>query len=384
MTLPIIEAILRGDFRPKLIKETVPAEELSQMKHILHQAKERTNLIELEKDIIKALDSHTQVGVQYSKDKELKDAIIHYIQPSAPGNYTRVYKTVLKNIFPVPEINTPYLRMYETILELEKVRTICAMLDLHSKMQDDSFIYTEVENLFNSIKVYCQELKAERYQSPLTILLRNMLIELYFSLSISFQNIISSKKAIDTEDDFEDFVYYTYGIYPSKDVTERFHEQIETAKQEKRIIQKAEKENEQEVDKQEVLLTKAEQFLEETACYEFLKMPMIVALESQNEIKRKTKALQLIEIMLENPAHAAAMLDYLNFFKWIKEKYEKSYTYTEFDKFCTRVVMGNKNGNAFKKYRTALHSTSESLKDYRHPEYIEQVIEEYTKIKNGI
>lgn len=49
MTLPIIEAILRGDFRPTLIKETVPAEELSQMMHTLRQAKERTNLIELRK-----------------------------------------------------------------------------------------------------------------------------------------------------------------------------------------------------------------------------------------------------------------------------------------------------------------------------------------------
>ena len=384
MTLPIIEAILRGDFRPTLIKETVPAEELSQMMHTLRQAKERTNLIELEKDITHALDSHSQVGLQYKRDKELKDTITRYLKSVTPDYYTREYKHVLKNIFPAPEINTPYPRMYKTILELETVRTVCAILDLHSTMQDDSFIFTEVKELLNIIKGYCKELKEEKYQSPVTSLLRNMLIELYFSLFKKKKKIIYSKKAIDIEDDFEDFVYYTYGTYPSKDVTERFREQTEKAKQENRNIQKTEKETEQTEDKQTVHLTKAEKFLEETTCYEFLKMPLIVALEAQDEKMRKAKALRLIETMLENPAHAAAMLEFLDFYGWIKNKYEKGYTYTKYDEFCTRVVMGYENGRTFKKYRTALHSTSQSLKDYQHPEYIEQVKEEYTNIKNEI
>lgn len=164
------------------------------MMHTLRQAKERTNLIELEKDITHALDSHTQVGLQYKRDKELKDTITRYLKSVTPDYYTREYKHVLKNIFPAPEINTPYLRMYETILELEKVRTVCAILDLHSKMQDDSFIFTEVKELLNIIKGYCKELKEEKYQSPVTCLLRNMLIELYFSLFISFQKSYILKK----------------------------------------------------------------------------------------------------------------------------------------------------------------------------------------------
>ena len=109
-------------------------------------------------------------------------------------------------------------------------------------------------------------------------------------------------------------------------------------------------------------------------------MPKIVALDSNNDNRRKEKAIKLIEQMLDAPAHAAAMLDYLGFFSWIKDKYETGYTLTAYDQFCTKVVMGQ-NGEAFKKYRLAINRNSKSLKPYQYSGDIEQ---EYANIKNEV
>ena len=75
MILPITESILRGELRPNLITETVSFEKQSLLMRLLRHTKERGNLLELEKDIINALDSLTQVKEIYHKDREQRNTI---------------------------------------------------------------------------------------------------------------------------------------------------------------------------------------------------------------------------------------------------------------------------------------------------------------------
>lgn len=75
MILPITESILRGELRPNLITETVSFEKQSLLMRLLRHTKERGNLLELEKDIINALDSLTQVKEIYITKTESREIL---------------------------------------------------------------------------------------------------------------------------------------------------------------------------------------------------------------------------------------------------------------------------------------------------------------------
>ena len=77
------------------------------------------------------------------------------------------------------------------------------------------------------------------------------------------------------------------------------------------------------------------------------------------------------------------MLDYLGFYKWIKDKYEKGYNLTAYDKFCTKVVMGQE-GKAFKNYRLSLEYERTNYKRYLGWKYKEKVEDEYQALLNDI
>ena len=109
MILPITESILRGELRPNLITETVSFEKQSLLMRLLRHTKERGNLLELEKDIINALDSLTQVKEIYHKDREQRNTISCLNRSTQIDSYTRVYKAVLSDIMTCPEISTPTL-----------------------------------------------------------------------------------------------------------------------------------------------------------------------------------------------------------------------------------------------------------------------------------
>lgn len=235
-----------------------------------------------------------------------------------------------------------------------------------------------------TIKDYCKEIdswKAGKNKN-VAVLLQNMLTELYFSLILTFSPLLYTQGNLDFDDDFGDFVFLWKGVFPTEEEFDKYQKEKDKIKEENIVIRHkdalvATEENKQ---KEKRPLSKAERFLEDTTQYDFLKMPKIVALDSNNDNRRKEKAIKLIGQMLDAPAHAAAMLDYLGFFSWIKDKYETGYTLTAYDHFCTKVVMGQ-NGEAFKKYRLAIKRNSKSLKPYQYSGDIEQ---EYANIKNEV
>lgn len=388
MTLPITESILRGELRPNLIAETVSTKKQSLLMRQLRHASERSNLIELEKDLINALEAVTNIKETYTKDKQLRHAISNLNRSVSPNSYTRAYKSVLSDVLVAPEISSPILKMYKTILCLEKQRTVWALVELHSRMKDDRFVRPEIKKLLETIKDYSKEVKSWRAETStcLVMLLQNMLTELYFSLILTFSSILYANENLDFDDDFDDFVFQWKGTFPTKEETEKYLKEKNRNQKGNTIIQKAnsitalDKNEVQEKEKQP--MTKAEKFLKDTQQYVFMEMPMIVALDSENECKRRQKALRLIELMLESPAHAAAMLDYLGFYKWIKSKYEKNYTLTAYDKFCTKIVMGQE-GEAFKNYRLSIKYDRDNYRKYHSWEYLERVKEEYQSLINN-
>jgi len=386
MILPITESILRGELRPNHISETVSIERQSLIMRQLRYTQDRSNLIEQEKDLIKALENVTNIKETYTKEKQLRHAISNLNRPVSPDSYTRGYKSILEDVLVCPEIATPTLKMYKTILCLEKQRTVSALVELHSMMRDDRFIRPEVKKALETIKGYSKETRAWKADNSLALLLQNMLTELYFSLILTFSSILYAQGHLDFDDDFEDFVFQWKGTFPTKEETEKYLKEKERIQKENAIIRKRNDitalEEKEVQEKEKRPMTKAERFLEDTQQYAFMEMPMIVVLDSENEIQRRQKALRLIELMLDSPAHAAAMLDYLGFYKWIKDKYEKSYTLTAYDKFCTKVVMGQ-NGEAFKNYRLSLNSDSSNYKKYHSWNFLEQVKEEYQSCLNN-
>nr|WP_287887090.1 hypothetical protein [Prevotella sp.] len=388
MTLPIVESILRGALRPNHIRETVSAEKQSLLMRQLRLAPERGNLKELEKDIINALGDLTSVTTIYEEGKCLKKAIAGLNKSNNSASYTRVYKSVLAGFMIEPPITSPTLRLYKTFLFLEKEHTIWTLVDLHTIMKDDSYIRPEIKKLLNSINGYCREANAwNEDMSSEKALIQNMLTELYFSLIQSFAPILYNQEEIGFDDDLENFVYQWKGKFPEKTELEDYQEKVDRIKKDNIAI----RENQQMEDssdslrsteqKKEHTLTKAEKFLQDTSQYEFLKMPKIVALDSNHEDVRKRKALKLIEIMMENTAHAAAMLDYLGLYKWIKDKYETKFTLIAYDQFCSKVVMG-KEGTPFKNYRLSLNYEKDNFRKYHGHEYVERVKEEYQAVLN--
>jgi len=388
MTLPITESILRGELRPNLIAETVSPEKQSLLMRQLRLAPERNNLIELEKDLINALSEVSYIKGIYIKDKQLRHAISNLNRSTSPDSYTRAYKSVISDVLVCPEISTPTLKMYKAILSLEKQRTIWALVELHSMMKDDKFIRPEIKKLLETIKDYSKEVKAWRLEAStsLAMLLQNMLTELYFSLIQTFSSILYAQGNIDFDDDFEDFVFQWKGTFPTKEENVKWTEVKNRIQKENAIIRKKidinALEEKEVLEKEKQPMTKAEKFLEDTHQYAFMEMPMIVALDSENENQRRLKALRLIELMLDSPAHAAAMLDYLDFFKWIKGKYEKSYTLTAYDRFCTKVVMGQ-DGEAFKNYRISLKHDRANYRKYNSWKFQKPVKEEYQSCLNN-
>ena len=388
MTLPITESILRGELRPHLIAETVPQEKQSLLMRQLRHTADRGNMIELESDIVQALGDLTRVKETYADDKALKEAIRSLGRSTAPSAYTRVYKSVFSDILKSPDISTPILKMYKTILELEKQRTIMALVDLHTVMRDDSFIRSEAKNLLRDTKLHCKDVKAalrDGMDGSVATLLLNMLTELYFSVVHTFSSILYAHGCLDFDDEFDDFVYQWKGAYPSEEEIAKYEEKKEAIRKDKASLREKndEKGREEEVKEQSQKRpkTSAEKFLEGTSRYGFLEMPMIRALDPDNMEKRKEKALRLVETMLSHPAHAAAMLDYLGFYQWIKEKYETGYKFTAYDNLCATLVL-NGNSKAFKNYRLSLNEGTQTAEKYRAWEYKETVKDEYQAVKN--
>lgn len=384
--LPITKSILHGDLHPYHIAMTVPTEKQSLIMRLLRYTADRGSLKDMEKDIVQALGDHTKVEETYHHDTTLKKDIEVLRRSTDSCAYTRVFKYILTDVLDSPPISTPTLKLYKHILKLEKQRTIMALIDLHTVMKNDNCICSVAKRFLREIKTFRMYVKASQQvgmDESVVTLLQNMLTELYFSIVHTFSPILYANDACDFEDDFEDFVYYGKRAYPSEDEKDKYEEKKRAIQKENAELRHHADEEEEKEEGAKHPKTKAEKFLEGVQKYDFLEMPPIKALDPTNENKRREKALRLVECMLKHPAHAAAMLDYLKLFEWIKNKYETNFTHGKYDCLCTTLIL-KKSGNSFRNYRISLNPNCKMGDMYRAWTYKETVKDEYQAVRNDL
>ena len=80
------------------------------------------------------------------------------------------------------------------------------------------------------------------------------------------------------------------------------------------------------------------------------------------------------------------MLEYLGFRKWYSDNYG-NWTTTEYDKWCSKYVMGKTEGQAFKHYRLSVYVDPDATRNnnykYKGWKYKETVKKDYSKILAG-
>lgn len=139
-------------------------------------------------------------------------------------------------------------------------------------------------------------------------------------------------------------------------------------------------------DEPPVAKDKFQKFLEDANAYHFSHLPKVQDLDSPEKIMKLVKCmLQDKGSVKDTYAHAAAMLEFLEFRKWYSEN-QKHWSINEYDKWCSIHVMGKAGGSAFKHYRLSLSANpNDPSKDYYKYKgwmYKESVKQEYNDIRN--
>ena len=390
MTLPITDSILRGELRPNILKQSLEPKDQELLIRNARKISQKSQLLELEFAINNVLSDLVNTKDIYAEDKKTRDAAINVRKNKISKNETH-YKylsseIVIDNVLPLPELSSPLLRFYNTIIDAEVLRTRQAILYMSRAVQDDAFVRSTLKTLFRRIKFACKESQQWEEHQNVMSLIPIKLTHLYFTLLNTYGEILESYDTPEFEDDFMDFVYNWKGEYPSKDEATKYNEQSKIKKEIGNSIADLPGEHKpQELSsggKPTRPKDKADIFLDGVSAYNFLDMPMIKQLIPPD--KNTDKVHDLVMKMLENPGHACAMLEHLKFFEWIKQTQRTKFTKNNYDALCSKAVMGEKDGStAFHTVRMSLKSSNKNAEKYRAYAYMDQVKNEYVTLLNS-
>lgn len=383
MTLPITDSILRGELRPNILKQSLDQKEL--LIRNARKISQKSQLLELEFAINDVLSGLVNTKDIYEEDKKTRDAAIHVRVNKIIQNEPRFRyidsEVIIDNVLPLPELKSPLLRFYNTILDAEVLRTRLSMIYLCRAIQDDAFIRSTLKALFRKINFICREALQWEEHKDVMLLIPIKLTHLYFTLLNTYGEVLASYEAAEYEDDFMDFVYGWKGEYPTSNEETTYLKQsgiraaivntlvdMPDTPQTKDSVVSIEKERPKD---------KADIFLDGVTEYNFLEIPKIKQLGTIEKVH------SLVMTMLENPGHACAMLEHLEFYKWIKEKQRVNFTLYKYDSLCSKVVMGKESDSAFHTVRMSLNKNNKNAEKYRAYAYIDQVVNEYITLLNS-
>ena len=384
MTLPITDSILRGELRPNILKQSLDQKELELLIRNARKISQKSQLLELEFAINDVLSGLVNTKDIYEEDKKTRDAALHVRANKIIKNELRFKyidsEVIIDNVLPLPELKSPLLRFYNTILDAEVLRTRQAILYLCRAIQDDAFIRSTLKAIFRKIKFICREALQWEEHKDVMLLIPVKLTHLYFTLLNTYGEVLDSYEATEYEDDFMDFVYGWKGEYPTSNEEATYKKQsgIKTATVNTLVDMSDTPQTKDSVASIETKhpKDKADIFLDSVSEFNFLEMPKIKQLGSKEKVHR------LVMTMLENPGHACAMLEYLEFYKWIKEKQRVNFNLSKYDSLCSKVVMGKESGSAFHTVRMSLNKNNKNAEKYRAYAYIDQVVNEYITLLN--
>lgn len=385
MTLPITESILRGELRPNILEQALEPNVLELLIRNARKISQKSQLVDLEFAINDVLGELVETKDIYAEDSKTRDsAILARRNKVFRGEIEYKYLTtevVIDDIFPLPELKSPLLRFYNTILNAEVKRTRLAFMHLYWAVQDDAFMRSTLKAIFKKIKFACRDASLWNEHQDVMTIIPIKLTNLYFTLLNTYGEVLDSFETPEYEDSFMDFVYGWKGEYPTSEEESKYREQSRIKKEIGNTI--ADLPNSiptngtiASVDLQRTK-DKADTFLDNVAEFNFVEMPMIKNLKSQNKVHN------LVLTMLENPGHACAMLEHLKFYEWIKTTQRNNFTLTKYDTLCSKLIMDKENSSAFHTVRMSLNPANKNAEKYRAYAYKAQVANEYDTLLNS-
>lgn len=375
--------MLRGELRPNILQQSLEPMALEQLIRNTRKVAQKSQLIELEFAINDVLQELVNTKDIYSEDKKTRDAAIHarankIMKSESKFQYVGS-EVILTDILPLPDLNTPLLRFYNTLLDAEILRTRLATVYLCRAVQDDVFMRSTLKELFRKIKNSCREAMQWDEHRDVMRLIPIKLTHLYFSLYHTYRETLASYTTPEYEDDFMDFVYNWKGEYPSSEVESKYNKLCNkrTDIGNTIVIPGADSHITQESNKPARAKDKADVFLENVTEFNFLEMPKIKALSTHDKVRK------LVLTMLETPGHACAMLEYLGFYEWIKNTQRAKFNKDDYDALCTKIIMCIENSRSFHTVRMSLNPNNKVAEKYRAYTYLEQVDNEYGTLVNS-
>ena len=307
MTLPITDSILRGELRPNILKQSLEPKSLELLIRNARKVSQKNQLLELEFAINDVLSDLVNTKDIYAEDKKTRDAAINARKNKInknDGHYKYLTsEIVIDNVLSLPELSTPLLRFYNTIIDAEVLRTRQAILHMSRAVQDDTFVRSTLKALFRKIKFACQESQQWEEHQDVMSLIPIKLTHLYFTLLNTYGEVLESYDTPEFEDDFMDFVYRWKGEYPSNDEVAKYIEQSKVRKEiGNSITDIPDSYKPQELPgerKPNRPKDKADLFLEGVSAYNFLGMPMIKQLITPEKKTKKVHDLVMKILRLD-------------------------------------------------------------------------------------
>lgn len=387
MTLAIIDSMLRGDLRRQILSTLKTDKEISLLWRDLMKTFSQggQSLMALEESLIAAVETSglVQVSADYKDDREIRQGAEQARKQGMNfGNddYTRVgEKLSLEGLFsPTPE-TTPTEKFLHLLVKVECCRTMECLLMLVMSVQDDGVVRTCIRKLFSSITSLCKDANETYIKESLT--------QFYFEVYHTFRRVLEKSLQQKYETDFENFVFDWKGEFPDADVVMRYNEKVKafTPSVIRRVNTIQSTSQEQTATASVLPKDKFDLFLDAANLYTFSEMPKVKELGTPQKIR------QLVECLLEEKetiadtfGHTAAMLDFLDFYKWIADHHVSGYKLNQHDTWCTKNIMNKEAGNAFRHYRLSVSvsptDTRNASYKYLGWKYKDLVKEEYKKI----
>ena len=387
MTLAIIDSMLRGDLRRQILSTLKTNKEISLLWRNLMKAFSRggQSLMALEETLIAAVETSglVQVSADYKDDREIRQGAEQARKQGmnfGEDDYTRVdEKLSLEGLFsPTPE-TTPTDKFLHLLVKVECCRTMECLLMLVMSAQDDGVVRTYIRKLFSSITSLCKDANETYIKESLT--------QFYFEVYHTFRRVLEKSSQQKYETDFENFVFDWKGEFPDADVVMRYNEKVKvfTPSVIRRVNTIQSTSQEQTATASVLPKDKFDLFLEAANLYTFSEMPKVKELGTPQKIR------QLVECLLEEKGtiadtfgHTAAMLEFLDFYKWIADHHVSGYKLNQHDTWCTKNIMNKEVGNAFRHYRLSVGvspaDTRNASYKYLGWKYKDVVKEEYKKI----
>ena len=391
MRLPITESLLRGELRPHILGESLSDSQLSELMRHARSLGRLSQLSELEAKINEVIGPWADTCAIYADEKQIRDAAIK-ARTDCFMVETDVLnplgsETLIGNVLALPQLATPLVRFYLTIIDAETRRSREAMRHLYNATRDTAFMRDTLRKCFRLIDRLCHEAQEQAEASDtwqtLARLLSVKLTSLYFTLLNTYGRRLRLEQDYSFEQDFASFVYDWSGAYPSADEEERYAQQCASPTE----IAPADHEEPEAPATNSLAADAWPAAKEEDAAarfikaadeaYNFLQMPLIKDLGSMKKVH------DLVTIMLSCPGHACAMLEHLHFFKWMK-KQKAGILRKHYDIFCAAHIMEHQeNENVFRQVRASLKEKNANAKKYKAYTFISQVAKEYDEVLNA-